>query len=320
VITADDARIRRLLPWPALIDAIARTLREGCVVAPRAHHDVDVPGARAATLLLMPAWAPGRLIGVKVVTVFPDNAARGVPTLDAAYLVFDGNDGRMLACLPASELTARRTAAASALAARHLARAGASRLLVVGTGRVARELAVAHCSVRPIGRIRVWGRDAARARAFAAELVADGTCTDAAPVPDLRAATGDADVITCATMSTEPLVLGPWLAPGAHLDLVGAFKPAMREADVDAIRRASLFVDTRHGALHEAGEIVAAIDAGAIGPEHIRAVLAELAAGAHPGRTAEDEITVFKSVGMASEDLAAASLVLEALGAPAAPG
>lgn len=320
MITADDTRIRRLLPWPALIDAIARTLREGCVVAPRAHHDVEVPGARAATLLLMPAWAPGRLIGVKVVTVFPDNAARGVPTLDAAYLVFDGQDGRMLACLPASELTARRTAAASALAARHLARAGASRLLVVGTGRVAHELARAHGSVRPIGRIRVWGRDAARARAFAAELVADGTCPDAAPVTDLRAAAGDADVITCATMSAEPLVLGPWLAPGTHLDLVGAFKPSMREADVDAIRHASLFVDTRHGALHEAGEIVAAIDAGAIGPAHIRADLAELAAGAHPGRTADDEITVFKSVGMASEDLAAASLVLEALGAEGGAG
>ena len=311
MIIADDDLVRRHLDWPQLISALADMFRSGCRVGPRIHHELAVPDAQDGTLLLMPAWTTGRFIGVKVATVFPGNAALGLPSVSASYLMFDGKNGTPLACMEASVLTAKRPAAASALAARHLARPDAAKLLLVGTGRVARELAHAHAAVRTIRRVEVWGRDFAKAERLAFELSKEGC--DVVAVPDLRAAAGEADVISCATLSKEPLLHGNWIAPGTHVDLVGAFKPNMREADEALMRRASIFVDTRTGALTEAGDIVIAIERGAITAECIRADLAELVAGTHPGRQGQRDITVFKSVGTASEDLAAAVLVYEQL-------
>jgi ornithine cyclodeaminase len=210
----------------------------------------------------------------------------------------------------------RRTAAASALAADFLARPDARVLAVVGTGQLAPELARAHAAVRPIERMVVWGRSPEKAARVAAALTDDGFRAE--PVADLRAAVETADVVTCATLAVEPLVKGEWLRPGCHLDLVGSFTPAMREADHEAVRRARVFVDTREGALSEAGELVQGLAAGALTEDAIAGELADLCRGAVAGRQTASEITLFKSVGTALEDLVAAELAVErASAAPA---
>lgn len=304
----DSDALVRLLPWPALIDALRDAFAGDVQVPLRQHHTVPVPGEPDATLLLMPAWQPGGVIGVKLVTVMPGNGSRGLPAVHGLYTLFDGTTGELRALLDGATLTVRRTAAASALAARFLGRADARRLLIVGTGALAPNLAAAHAAVRPYEAISVWGRHPEKAQAVAQALVAAGL--PARPVTDLETAVGEADVVSCATLSTEPLVRGHWLQPGAHVDLVGAFTPAMRESDDEVMRRGTVFVDTRAGATHEGGDIVQAMASGALDPSDIAAELAELCRSEHPGRRSQSEITVFKSVGTALEDLAAAALAV----------
>jgi ornithine cyclodeaminase/alanine dehydrogenase-like protein (mu-crystallin family) len=305
----DQAQTARSLSFPPLIDAISQMFSGGCVMPVRHHHTIEVPAEREATLLLMPAWQPGAYIGVKLVSVFPDNHLRSLPAIHGSYLLSSGKTGEMLAVIDGGELTARRTAATSALAARHLARADASTLLVVGTGRLSLNLIEAHAEVRPITKVLVWGRDMAKAQAVADEAKAKGYATEAAS--DLEAAARTADIISCATLSHSPLIRGAWLKPGSHLDLVGAFRRDMRESDDEAVQRASLFVDTRAGAFAEAGDLLQPLEAGLISPDDIKAELAELVTGASPGRQSEEEITLFKSVGAALEDLAGAILAYE---------
>jgi ornithine cyclodeaminase len=203
-------------------------------------------------------------------------------------------------------LTLWRTAAASALAASYLARDDASRLVMVGAGALAPHLIDAHASVRPIETVAIWNRNPSRAEALAARLAGRGYAV--AAVTDLAAAVRSADIVSCATLSGEPLVKGDWLKPGVHLDLVGAFTPAMRESDDAAVRRARVYVDTRAGALKEAGDIVLPIKSGVIAEADICGDLFDLCRGAVEGRRSAEEITLFKSVGTALEDLAAASL------------
>lgn len=308
--------LRDLLDWPSLITAIEAMFREGCKMPTRHHHSVDVPGSETATLLLMPAWVPGRYIGVKLVDIFPGNARTGLPSVNAIYTLFAGDTGQALCLLNGDELTARRTAAASALAARYLARKDAATILVVGTGRVADNLARVHAAERPGARLAIWGRNADKAGALVAQLRDEGIAASVAT--DLAAAASTADIVSCATLSEQPLIRGAWLRPGTHLDLVGGFTPTRREADDEAVRRASVFVDTRAGAGTEAGDIVEPMRKGVLAADGIRADLFELARGAHPGRQGDQEITLFKSVGAALEDLAAAALAYERLTGAAA--
>jgi alanine dehydrogenase len=310
MLVLDAAQTRAALPWDGLVKALGDMFAEGCVMPVRHHHDVEVPGEADATLLLMPAWQPGAYIGVKMVSVFPGNQARGLPAIHGSYLLSSGKTGELLAIVDGGELTARRTAAASALAARYLAREDASRLLMVGTGRLSTNVIEAQAAVRPIRHVAVWGRDPKKAEATAKELDLKGV--EVSVASDLETAAREADIISCATLSSEPLIRGDWLKPGAHLDLIGAFKPTMRESDDRAVSRASIFVDTRDGALSEGGDIVQPLRAGVITEDAIRADLFELAQGKHSGRTAPDEITLFKSVGAALEDLAGAVLAFEA--------
>lgn len=309
MLVLDEMQTRAALDWPALIDAIAAMFQSDCVMPVRHHHDMDVPGECHATLLLMPAWVPGEYSGVKVLSLFPDNGIRGLPAIFGTYLLSSGKNGKMLAAVDGGELTARRTAAASALAARYLARADAREQLVCGTGRLSLNLMQAHAEVRPLQHFKVWGRNIDNAEKTAAAARALGL--DAAAVKDIEAAARGADIISCATLSTSPLISGEWLKPGAHLDLVGGFKPDMREADDIAIDRASVFVDTRAGAMSEAGDIVQPLRNGHLKEQAILAELAELVSGSHPGRRSSDEITLFKSVGAALEDLAGAILAYE---------
>lgn len=298
-----------LLAGAGLVDALREAFRAGASVPPRQSHPIPVPGGRDATLFLMPAWQPGAQAGVKVVSVFPDNAARGLPSVHGVYLLLDASTGTPLAAMDGTSLTLWRTGAASALAASYLARPDAATLAMVGTGALAPHLVASHALVRPIREVRLWGRDPAKARALAARLDAPGRRVRAES--DLEGAVRGAQIVSCATLSRAPLVRGAWLVPGTHLDLVGGFTPEMREADDEAVRRARVFVDTREGALGEAGDLVQPLRSGVLREADIAADLAELARGLRPGRRRPDEITLFKSVGTALEDLAAARYALE---------
>jgi ornithine cyclodeaminase len=306
----------------ALIDHLEALFRAGCEMPPRHHHTIEAPrgvGSADATLLLMPAWTRGdeSHVGVKLVTVFPDNGKHGAPAIYGQYLLLDGKTGAPLALLDGSMLTKRRTACASGLASRHLSRPDATRLLMIGTGALAPELVRVHAKVRPITEVSIWGRRPKQAERVARELAqslakAVGRSVAVNAVHDRAQAVADADIISCATLSATPLVEGAWLREGQHVDLVGAYRPDMRESDDAAMSRARVYVDTRVGALREAGDIVQPLASGALSETDIIADLFELARKEHEGRCAGDRtsITLFKSVGAALEDLAAAELAL----------
>lgn len=299
------------LAYDDLLAALRDAFR-GEVTVPLRHHHTIPTGGREATLLLMPAWtAPDPApdyVGVKVVTVYPDNGERGLPSVLGTYLLLDGETGMPAISIDGPALTARRTAAASALAADYLARADARRLLIVGTGRLAGCLAQAHAVARQIDETWIWGRDRAKAAHLAQRLGGDPAGVRVAD--DLRAAAAAADIISCATTAHDPLIFGDWLTDGVHVDLVGGFRPDMREADDHAVARARVFVDTRGGALSEAGDIVQPIANGVLDEADIAGDLFDLCRGDRPGRQSRDEITLFKSVGTALEDLAAARLLV----------
>ena len=303
------------LNFPALIEALDAAFRAGLEAPVRHHHKLPVAGEADATHLLMPAWGDGAL-GVKIVNVFPGNGARGLAAVQGVYILQDGRTGETRAVMDGTRLTLWRTAAASALASRRLARADASRLALVGAGALAPFLARAHASVRPIREVAVWNHRPERAQALALRLSEEGFSARAEE--KLEAAVTGADIVSAATLSRAPLVLGRWLQPGVHVDLVGAFDMTMREVDDVALQRARVFVDTP-AALVEGGDVAQAIRDGALAKAAVLGDLFGLARGA-PGRETEGEITLFKSVGAAIEDLTAARLVWSRLGEPLAPG
>ena len=309
MIILDEDATRLNLPWPDLISALDQIFKDGCEMPVRHHHDMAVPNEEDATLLLMPAWIPGRYMGVKMATVFPGNSNRGLPAIFGNYILSSGRTGEMKALIEGGELTARRTAAASALASGYLSREDARELLIVGTGRLAINLAQAHSVSRQIERVHIWGRSSAKADALCEELGAMGI--NAHPVDNLEEAARTADIVSCCTLSSDPVVCGDWLKAGSHLDLVGGFKPTMRETDNRAIERSSVFVDTRAGATKEAGDITQPMAQGILDESGILADLYDLANGWHIGRARDEEITLFKSVGAACEDLAGAILAYE---------
>lgn len=295
----DAATVRRLTPMPELIAALDEAFRSDIALPPRQVY--GLPGGN--TLLVMPAWQIGRDTGVKVVTIHP--SAR--PAVKGTYLLIDGQNGGVRAILDGTMLTLRRTGAVSALVSDKLARRDADTLLMIGTGALAPHLIEAHASVRPLKKVMIWGRDPAKA-----QLLADGLRHSGLPVSavsDLDQAVGCADIISAATLSTSPLIKGMLVKPGTHLDLVGAYRPDMAEADAVSFRKAFVCVDSRGGALTEAGDIIQAIDAGMITADDIAVDLNELCLANDPLRTDEAMITVFKSVGLSIEDLVAAQLV-----------
>lgn len=312
VVTA--AEINSVLDFPALIDALREAFRSDAEVPLRHHHAIARPDGEAA-LLLMPAWTKekdGAFLGTKTVTVFPGNLAKGTGSVAGTYLLMSGDTGEPLVTIDGHRLTLWRTAAASALAATYLARDDATHLALIGAGALAPYLARAHAAVRPIERVSIWNRSAPRAVALGQQLSRDGFSVEI--VADAESAVRDADIVTCATLSTEPVLSGAWLKPGAHVDLVGAFRPTSREADDETVRRARLFVDTRGGALKEAGDLVIPIANGIIGEQAVEGDLFDLCRNRVKGRAGAQEITLFKSVGTALEDLAAAMLVWRKLG------
>jgi ornithine cyclodeaminase len=297
-----------------LADALAAAFAGAFVAPPRHHHVIPRPTADA-TALLMPAWTASgtepAYLGCKFVTVYPDNAARSLPSVLGSYLLTDGASGLPLAVMDGTRITLHRTAAASALAARYLAPHDATRLLMVGAGALAPFMIRAHCRVRPsLTDIAIWNRSRQRAEALAAGLAGDAALAGRRirVADDLAAELGRADVISAATMSREPLVLGARLKPGTHVDLVGAYNLSMREADDAALARAAVYVDTP-AARTEGGDVAVALKAGTLAASAIRGDLAALVGGTVQGRRSPLDVTLFKSVGAAIEDLAAAALV-----------
>ncbi len=301
----DAAGVAAALPFDRLVPALRAAFAAGAEAPRRHQHSIARPGGPDATLLLMPAWQQDGFLGVKLVNVFPGNAAQGLPALHSTYVLSDGRTGRPVALLDGNEITGRRTVATSALAASFLARPDAGSLLLVGAGHIAGMTAAAMRTVRPIRRVRVWNPSPARAERLVAQLRGEGF--EAETAAELRDAVAAADIISCATLATEPLVCGEWLRPGQHLDLVGSFRPTMREADTEAVRRAAVFVDSEV-ALEESGDLTEPLREGALRLEAV-VTLAALCRGEHPGRTDAAGLTLFKSVGTALADLAAATLV-----------
>lgn len=295
------------LGFADLIPALRRAFAEGREVPLRHTHRIDDPAGPGGSVLLMPAWRPGGHFGLKTVMIFPGNGARGLPGLHSLYTLFDAATGVPLAQLDGNEITSRRTAAAAALAASFLARPDAERLLVLGTGRVARLLPEAMRAVRPIAQVEVWNHRPEGAQALARQWSEQGLAAQA--VPDLAAAVAEADIVSCATLATAPLVNGTWLRTGTHLDLIGSFTPQMRESDAACFARSRVFVDTEE-ALAKSGDVLGAIAEGGFEASRLQGTLAQLVRGERTGRQGADEITLFKAVGNALEDLAAAELAI----------
>ena len=306
-------RIRELISVPDLVDALEGAFRAG-FLAPRRFVARVPGGAGDRTLLAMPAFEPSGAAAIKLTMLFPDNPARGLPTNQAAVVVFS-ETGSPVAIMDGAAITHMRTSATSALASRYLSRTDSRRLLVIGAGALAPHMAIAHCAVRPIEEVHVWAR-----RRQQAERVVDRirACVDrkiAVEICDrLVEAVSLADIVSCATSAVKPVLEGRWLKPGAFVDLVGSFKEHARESDDDVIKRARLFVDSFDAALEEAGDILDPLRRGVITRAAVEAELADLVCGRAVGRQSDAEITLFKSVGTAIEDLAAARLILARAG------
>jgi len=289
-------------PYRDIVEALRQGFRDDIETPVRHQHQTS----GVAILLLMPAWSKD-FTGLKTVVFKSDNPAQGLPTITATYLLIDNRTGATVAMMDGTELTRRRTAAASALAADYLARKDASTMLMVGTGALGAHFVRAHAAMRPIKTVLLYNRSPEKAKGLEAELARDGL--DVSVATDLERAMGAADIISCATTSTEPILRGKWLRPGTHVDLVGAFTPQMRETDSDVIARARVYVDTREGAEAEAGDLLQAVQEGRFRMESIAGDLSGLCRGNAAGRRNSEEITLFKSCGTAIEDLAAATLV-----------
>ena len=302
IFDADD--VARLAPYDALVEALERGHLGD---PPYVERIVYGPPDNAQKLMALPAWLQDESIGIKLVTVFPDNPARGLPSVQAVVVLFDGETGAALALMDGTELTYRKTAADSALGSKLLSRLDSRTLLMVGAGGLAAHLITAHRAVRPsLDRVLIWNRSADKAERMIEEGVADEI------VDDLEAAVRRSDIICTATMTKQPLILGEWLSSGTHLDCVGAFLPDHREIDDDVVRRAEIFVDSRLATLEEGGDLVMPIAAGVIDETAVLADLYELCQASHAGRSSPRAITLFENCGGGHLDLMTARHVLSA--------
>ena len=307
----DTQQTTTALPADKLIKVIEQFFIEGCEVPLRHNHAInDSQGDEIGRFLLMPAWQAGKRLGLKTVGIFPNNSKQGLAGLHSVYVLYDASTGVPIAIFDGNVITSRRTAAASALAARYLSRKDSRHLLVVGAGQVGSLLPEMYKAVRPIDTVSIYNPTPTKAKVLADQLQNDGFVTHV--VTDLASAVAQADIISCATLSTEPLILRQWLQKGQHLDLIGSFTPQMRETDSKCFGDTRVFVDTEE-ALMKAGDILSAIEDGDFEAQKVSGTLYDLCQTKHQGRLNDDEITVFKSVGTGLEDLAAANLAYDSL-------
>jgi ornithine cyclodeaminase/alanine dehydrogenase-like protein (mu-crystallin family) len=311
VLILNQQDVTALLPMRACIDVMASTLAalaRGEAILPL-RTIIRLPDDKGAFAVMPACLVSPMTMGAKVITVFPANHGTAFDSHQGAVLLFDSNNGSLAAVLDATPITMMRTAAVSAVATRALAREDASSLAIIGAGVQGHAHLEAMCAVRPITTLRVWSRDSRHAERLAAVardrfgLLATVAATGAEAVRD-------AHIVCTATSSNEPVLLGDWLSPGTHINAVGTSQPTARELDSAAVARSRLYVDRRESALKEPGDILVPLNEGLISPEHIVGEIGEVITGRAPGRGNDDEITLFKSLGLAIEDLAAAAYVL----------
>ena len=316
-ITAPEIEIA--LDQKSLIEALRRAFRMGASARPyqaplRNRFYIENVHADPTILLNMPSWQVDGDLGIKMVTVNTGNPAKGLPMVQGVYLFLDATTGKVRGILEAEMITVKRTAAASALASSYLSRSDASRLLIVGAGALARHFIDAHRAVRPISDVLVWNRTPKRAEELVTNyrLQEDASALNSIGVTDdLEAAVSGADVVTCITASSEPVIFGDWVREGTHVDLVGAFSPDSRESDDVLVQKARIFVDTRTGALAEAGDLIIPMNKGLITEDDVAADLFDLTQGERDGRRFYEQVTLFKNCGSAIEDLVAARLAYQ---------
>ncbi len=305
----DAEAVHAALDYPSLIDHLIEHHKRDVQDQKSVVMDTPDPSGETNYFLSLPAWRHGEAAAAKLVTVFPNNEKNGsgLPSVHAVVVMFDGTDGRPVMVADGTAITLRKTAADSGMGAKILAPPNPERMLMVGAGAMAPHLIMAHLAARPsLRHVSIWNRSPARAEALAASMDLAGI--EISATSDIEGEARAADIISCATMATEPVIQGDWLKPGAHLDLVGSFRKDMRECDAKALQRCSLFVDSRWSAVQECGEISQAMKAGAIQQSDIRADAFELAKGA-TGRSGDDEITLFKNGGGGHLDLMVAQIL-----------
>ena len=311
ILVLNHSEVEQLLPMAECIAVMEETF---AALARDAFHQplrtIVKPPEAKGVMALMPTFRAGDkpLFGLKAICVFPGNAAIGKDAHQGGVIIFDGANGEPLAIVNASAITAIRTAAVSGVATKLLAREDASDLAIIGAGVQARTHLTAMSCVRQLKRIRVAARRFESAQKFA-EQMQPRCAVLIESLDSVEAVVRGADIVVTATTSREPVLQREWISPGAHINAVGTYSFNAREIDTATMAASSLFVDRRESALNEAGDYLIAAKEGAIGPEHIRAELDQLVTGAHPGRTSPDEITIFKSLGLAIEDLAAAAYI-----------
>lgn len=313
MLVLNAEQIRAMAPTPRLVEALRKTFAAGGIATVRT--PTQMPGGSADRLFVsMLAMDEHGGPVIKLLTILPENRPKGLVTVQGAIVVFS-KTGVPIAILDGTVVTQLRTGAASALASQYLSREDSSNLLIVGTGALAPTMAASHAAVRPIKRISVWGRRQVQAEATAEAIRARVPQTTKVTVTDsIEESVATADIVACSTSSPVPILAGKWLKPGTHVDLVGSFQPTKRESDDAVVLRSRIFVDTFQGALHEGGDVVDPISRGVISRERIEGELSDLASGRVQGRRSADEITLFKSVGTAIEDLATARMLVEAAG------
>ena len=286
--------------FPELINRLKMAFAAKEINVPQRHHH-EIDGYPSGTMLLMPAWASDHSMGVKLVNVFPEN--KDLPSINGLYIHFNRSTGEPRCIIDAKSLTNKRTAAASALASSLLSRVESRKLLLIGTGALAPDLIKAHLSVRPIKEVFIWGRNPEKASLVAEKMSASGISFK--PIDDLDEYIPKMDIISAATMAKDPIIKGRLVSPGTHIDLVGSYKPDMREADDDLIIKADICVDTIEGATRESGDIVIPLNQGLLSIDEIKGELSTICSKGESIRKSDTEITLFKSVGYALEDLVA---------------
>jgi len=312
MLVIEASEVHQVMNFKELIPAIEQTFAGDHGMPQRNVFCLDKNSDHSDAFAVLPAWN-SKAIGVKAFTYFPDNAPKGFDSLYSKILMFKRETGEPLALVDGTSVTYWRTAAVSALGSKYLAREDSSRLLICGTGNLAPYMALAHASVRPITHIDIYGRNLAKAEKVADEIRQQRPEITVNTITDVEDAARQADIISCATGASEPIILGKWVKPGTHTDFVGNHAPNRRECDSELITKSCVFVDSRLNVLNEAGELLIPIAEGVFSADNVKAELAQLACSEHSGRQNEEEITVFKTVGTALSDLAGACLVVEKL-------
>jgi ornithine cyclodeaminase len=310
MLVIDRETVNAIADYRGLVGALTEMYRSGVDVLDRTILTQPTPSGAEADCLIQTAWMRDKAFGLKIANVFPDNVARGIPSVVGLYVLFDGKTGEPLATIDGVAETFFKTASNSAVASNLLARPEAKVLAMFGAGKLAPHLVKAHAAVRPIERVLIWNRTHANAERLAAELDRPGFRVTA--TRDAAAAAAEADIVTAATFATAPIVKGQWLKPGAHVDLVGGYTPNFREADGEAVRRSGrLYVDSRQSTVGVCGDVIGPVSEGHLSDATIHDLF-ELVQGKAQGRRGADDITVFKSGGGGHEDLAAALALCEA--------